>query len=57
VVAYPVFNPGYAVVNAEQIWGLAEADIVRNGMSPKDAADKALKRIDTILGKYPIVQS
>jgi multiple sugar transport system substrate-binding protein len=57
VVNYPVFNPGYAVVSAEQIWGLAEADILRNGMTPKDAAAKAFKRIEDILAKYPIVQS
>ena len=57
VIAYPIFNPGYAVVNAEQVWGLAEADVIRNGMTPTDAAAKALKRIEAILAKYPIVQS
>ena len=54
---YYAFNPGIAVANAEQIWGLAEADVIRNGMSPKDAADKAFKTIETILAKYPIVQA
>jgi multiple sugar transport system substrate-binding protein len=34
IVAFHVFNPGFGVVNAEQIWGQAEADIIRNGMTP-----------------------
>ncbi len=54
---YYVFNPGIAVANAQQVWGQAEADVLRNGMTPTDAADKAFKRIEDILAKYPIVQS
>jgi len=54
---YPVFNPGYAEVNAQQIWGTAAADIIREGMTPQAAAEKALKRIGEILAKYPIAQS
>jgi len=57
VVNYPVFNPGWAEVNATQIWGSAEADVIRNGLTPEQATDKALKKIETILAKYPIVQS
>jgi multiple sugar transport system substrate-binding protein len=57
VVNYPVFNPGWSEVNATQIWGSAEADVIRNGLTPEQAADKALKKIETILAKYPIVQS
>ena len=57
VVNYPAFNPGWAEVNATQIWGSAEADVIRNGLTPEQAADKALKKIETILAKYPIVQS
>jgi len=56
VVNYPVFNPGYAECNATQIWGSAEADVIRNGLTPEQAADKALKKMETILAKYPIVQ-
>jgi multiple sugar transport system substrate-binding protein len=55
--SYPVFNPGYAEANAQQIWGAAEADIIREGMTPQAAAEKALKRIGDILAKYPIAQS
>jgi len=54
---YPCFNPGYAECNAQQIWGIAEADIIREGMTPQAAADKALKRMGEILAKYPIVES
>jgi multiple sugar transport system substrate-binding protein len=57
VVNYPVFNPGFAEVNATQIWGSAEADVIRNGLTPEQSADKALKKIETILAKYPIAQS
>jgi len=54
---YPAFNPGYAEANAQQIWGSAEADIIREGMTVEAAADKALKRMGAILAKYPIPQS
>ena len=53
---YPVFNPGYAEANAQQVWGLAVADIVKDGMTPQAAADKALKHLGDILAKY-VVQS
>lgn len=48
-----VFNPAYAVVNAEQVWGIAEADAIK-GMAPGDAVAKALARIAEIFKKYPI---
>jgi multiple sugar transport system substrate-binding protein len=57
VPIYPVFNPGFAEANAAQIWGVAAADVIREGMTPQAAAEKALKRIGEILAKYPIVQS
>jgi multiple sugar transport system substrate-binding protein len=57
VPIYPAFNPGYAEANAQQIWGTAAADVIREGMTPQAAADKALKRIGEILAKYPIAQS
>jgi multiple sugar transport system substrate-binding protein len=57
VPQYPVFNPGYAEVNAQQIWGVAAADVLREGMTPAQAADKALKKIAAVLAKYPIAQS
>jgi len=53
---YPAFNPGYAEANAQQIWGTAEADVIREGMTPQAAAEKALGRIAAILAKYPIAE-
>ena len=53
---YPVFNPGYAEANAQQVWGLAVADIVKDGMTPQASAEKALKHLGEILAKY-VVQS
>ncbi len=54
---YPVFNPGYAEANAQQIWGTAAADVIREGMTPQAAAEKALKKIAQILAKYPIAET
>ena len=54
---YPCFNPGYAEANAQQVWGIAVADVVKDGMTVQAAADKALKRIGTILAKYPVGRS
>ena len=55
---YPVFNPGWAEVNAAQIWGSAEADVIRNGMTPEAMRRTRRSRgSKTILAKYPIVQS
>ena len=31
-------------MNAEQLWGRAEADVIKNGMTPEQATDKAFKR-------------
>jgi multiple sugar transport system substrate-binding protein len=57
VPVYPVFNPGFAEANAQQIWGAAAADVIREGMTPQAAAEKALNRIGAILAKYPIAES
>src|SRR5262249_8932146 len=57
IANYPVFNPGYSEANAQQIWGAAEADVIREGMTPEAAAEKALRRIGAILAKYPIAES
>jgi multiple sugar transport system substrate-binding protein len=57
VAGWPVFNPGWAEVNAQQVWGAAEADVIRNGSDPKEATEAAFKKIEAILAKYPIVQS
>lgn len=57
VVNYPIFNPGWAEVHAQQVWGAAEADVIKNGKTPQEAAEAAFKKIDAILARYPIAQS
>jgi multiple sugar transport system substrate-binding protein len=57
VPAYWAFNPAYAEVQNTHIWSAAWADIMRNGMAPEAAAEKAFKQIETIFAKYPIAQS
>jgi multiple sugar transport system substrate-binding protein len=56
IVNYYVSNPGIGVVNAQQIWGAAETDIIRNGMTPQQATENAFKKIEAILAQYPIRQ-
>lgn len=57
VPAYWAFNPAYAEVQNTHVWSAAWADIMRNGMAPEAAAEKAFKQIETIFAKYPIAQS
>ncbi|OJY77493.1 MAG: hypothetical protein BGP12_02910 [Rhodospirillales bacterium 70-18] len=51
---YQSFNPAYAEVNAEQVWGKAEANVMTGGMTPAKAVDEAFARINTIFAKYPM---
>jgi multiple sugar transport system substrate-binding protein len=48
------FNPAYADVNAQQVWGKAEANVMVNGMTPQKAADEAFKQIEQIFSKYKL---
>ena len=50
--AYNGFNPAWGQVNAEQLWGQAHADVIKNGMTPAAAVDKAFRRAETIFAKY-----
>jgi multiple sugar transport system substrate-binding protein len=52
-----VYNPAYAQVRNEHVWGVARADIITGGMTPEAAAQKAFKRVEEIFAKYPITQS
>jgi multiple sugar transport system substrate-binding protein len=54
---YEAYNPGIAQVGAENAFMTAVIDVMKNGTKPEAAADKALKRAETIFAKYPIVQS
>jgi multiple sugar transport system substrate-binding protein len=52
-----VYNPAYAQVRNEHVWGVAWADIMKGGMAPEAAAEKAFKRVAEIFAKYPIEQT
>jgi len=52
-----VYNPAYAQVQNEHVWSVGWVDIMKEGMTPQAAAEKAFKRIEEIFAKYPIAQS
>ena len=43
---YEGFTPAWGQANAEQLWGQAHADVIKNGMKVADAVDKAFKRAE-----------
>ena len=50
----PVFegySPAWGQASAEQLWGQAHADVIKNGMKVSDAVDKAFKRCSEIFAK------
>jgi len=51
------YNPAYAQVQNEHVWSIGWVDIMKEGMAPQAAAEKAFKRIEEIFAKYPIAQS
>jgi multiple sugar transport system substrate-binding protein len=51
------YNPAWAHTRSHHVWGNARADIIMKGMTPKDAADKALKRAEEIFSEYQIKAS
>jgi multiple sugar transport system substrate-binding protein len=55
--AFWVYNPGYAQLQNEHVWGAAWGDIITNGMTPTAAAEKAFKRVEEIFAKFPIEQT
>jgi multiple sugar transport system substrate-binding protein len=54
---YEAFNPAAAEVNTQQVFPLAEFDVMKNGMAPEAAIDKAFKHLEAIFAKYPIQQA
>ena len=52
IPAYNGFNPAWGQVSAEQLWGNAHADVIKNGMTPAQAVDKAFKRAEAIFAKF-----
>jgi multiple sugar transport system substrate-binding protein len=54
---YEAFNPAAAEANTQEVFPLAEFDVMKNGMAPEAAIDKAFKRLEAIYAKYPIQQA
>ena len=50
-------NPAYAQVQNEHVWAVGWVDIMKEGMAPQAAAEKAFKRVEEIFAKYPIAQA
>jgi multiple sugar transport system substrate-binding protein len=57
IALYEAFNPAFAQINTEEVFSIAEFDVMKNGMAPEAAIDKAFKRIEAIFAKYPIEQA
>jgi multiple sugar transport system substrate-binding protein len=51
---FHAFNPAYSDVNAQQVWGKAEANVMQGGMTPEAAVDAAFAQINDIFAKYMI---
>jgi multiple sugar transport system substrate-binding protein len=54
VPVYEGFTPAWGQANAEQLWGQAHADVIKNGMKPADAVDKAFKRAEQVFAKFTV---
>jgi multiple sugar transport system substrate-binding protein len=45
------YTPAWGQLGAEQLWGQAHADVIKNGMKVSDAVDKAFKRGNEIFAR------
>jgi multiple sugar transport system substrate-binding protein len=54
---HEVFNPAIAQINSEHLFSVAEFDVIKEGMTPEAATDKAFKRVEEIFAKYPIQEA
>ncbi len=50
--SYYGYNPAWGQVCAEQLWGVACADVLKNNMTAAEAVDKAFARAEAIFSKY-----
>ena len=49
---YGAYNPAYADVEAQQVWGQTYAYVYKDGMTPEKAVEKSFKRIEQIFSRY-----
>ncbi len=54
IPVYEGYTPAWGQLSAEQLWGQAHADVIKNGMTPTAAIDKAFKRAEQIFARYTI---
>jgi multiple sugar transport system substrate-binding protein len=52
--AYNGFNPAWGQVSAEQLWGQAHAAVIKDGVTPAAAVDKAFRRAEAIFQKFTL---
>jgi multiple sugar transport system substrate-binding protein len=57
IALYEAFNPAFGQINTEEVFSLAEFDVMKNGMTPEAAIAKAFERIDEVFAKFPIQQA
>ena len=41
------FTPAWGQANAEQLWGQAHADVIKNGMKPADAIRQGVQAVQS----------
>ena len=51
---YNAYSPAWGQLEAEQLWGQAHADVIKNGMKASEAIDKAFARASAIFTKIAI---
>ena len=47
-----VYNPAYSQVAAQQVWGKALVSVIKDNLSPEQAADNAIAQIKEIFAKW-----
>ncbi|MDB9512950.1 ABC transporter substrate-binding protein [Kamptonema animale CS-326] len=50
--SYEVFNPAYSEVLSQNIWSKAILSIVKDGLSPEQAGDEAIAKIEQIFAEW-----
>jgi multiple sugar transport system substrate-binding protein len=51
---YNAYSPAWGQLEAEQLWGQAQADVIKGNMKVADAVDKAFKRGNEIFARITI---
>jgi multiple sugar transport system substrate-binding protein len=54
VPLYNGYSPAWGQFEAEQVWGVAQADVIKDNMKVADAVDKALRRCNEIFARITI---